>query len=107
MVTIYKYKIEKEVAIPSSARLLKIDWDANGDACAWAIVNTEDNKEITHHFHIFGTGWNLDEWMDNKDIDLAYLTTLIGENSLVWHFFEEIPAQKQSQILTPAGFMQI
>lgn len=112
MITIYKYPITKEegiVEIPSSAKLLKIDYDGDRQICAWALIDSEDTNMVEHKFHIFGTGWDLGDYL-NKDYDLAHLATLRDMLGYIWHVFEEIPKVEISQrplILTPDQMMQL
>lgn len=82
MKTIYKYPISyRTIEIPKDAKFISLNTDCNGDLCAWAIVDTNNEME-TKHFVTIGTGWALPE-----DIDEMIFLGTVKDNPYIWHVF--------------------
>lgn len=78
---IYKYKLDRSIAMPIGAKILCIQAQA-GQMCLWAQVNS-DAPTVCRKFLVYPTGVILD------DVEQVYIGT-VQEPPYVWHIYEEI-----------------
>ena len=83
MRTIWKFQVAEQVDMPPASRIIKVDYDGNGDLCIWAIVNPNAEERITRYFDVIGTGIPYDE------SDWRYIGTVM-KDPFVWHVIERI-----------------
>ena len=83
MKTIYKYQIPMSgiVVLPAEYKILKFGIQQE-TICLWALVDSETER-IAKEFVVVGTGWNLDDKLDDR---WQHMETLF-ENGFVWHVF--------------------
>lgn len=88
MKTIWKFNLSKsnkhQLLMPQGANILCTNIQ-NGDICLWAEVDAELDASEWRYFYIFGTGWELPEYLD----DYKYIGTVF-ESAFVWHIYEGI-----------------
>ena len=95
MKTIYKYRVADKVEIPASAQILHYGIDPNGIICLWALIDTEEIKTKTKEYVIIGTGWPLDEMIQENECHYNFVAT-VNEGLYMWHIFEKFHLQFQS-----------
>jgi hypothetical protein len=88
MKTIWKFNLTltdlQYIEMPKAAEVLTIQWQ-NEQACLWALVNPNAEKE-TRYFEIHSTGNPILE-SDNRE--RKYIGT-IQQLLFVWHVFERV-----------------
>lgn len=86
---IWKFEIKPNqdiIEMPKGAKILTVQ-NQNGNACIWALVDPENEKE-KRHFEVFGTGHNIHY---NAATERKYINTFqLEDGRLVFHLFERI-----------------
>ncbi len=89
--SIWKYVINPSILtieMPKDAEILTVQ-QQNGEACIWALVNPDAEKE-ERVFEIFGTGHNI-LLGDYNEIRRRYINTFqLNGGALVFHLFERV-----------------
>jgi len=84
---IFKYEMEMndivEIDLPLHAEVLTIQTQF-GNACLWALVDSEEKRKEKRVFRIAGTGHPIEHGEEYKYIDTIQLL----EGNLVFHIFE-------------------
>jgi hypothetical protein len=85
MKTIWKYYVKEWINfIPQNAEFLSCGFDANGDACVWFKVDTENKKEEMDLF-VVGTGWDI------SGIETSIYLGSFTATLYVWHVYAYFP----------------
>lgn len=80
---IYKYTLQKPLAIPKEHKLLKFGHDSSNQLCVWMEVNPH-TEIIEFDFQLMGTGDLVPNYYKYKYFDSA-----IGQ-LFVWHLYVPI-----------------
>ena len=89
MKTIYKYNLEitdsQSITMPLNSEILSAKNQGN-NLCIWALVDTDEDLNVTYEIEIFGTGNPI---YDNSTFR-EFIDTCVMPNGLVWHLFKRI-----------------
>ena len=89
---IWKYPLEitnaQIIKMPKGAKILSVQIQ-NKKPCIWVMVDP-DNDLLPKTLYSIGTGFNVDDEIDN-DIETRYIGTYqVQGGSFVFHVFEEV-----------------
>ena len=87
MKVIYKYILKvlglNLIQTYAGAEILSAGVDANGDLCAWMLVDTS-KPAAERGIIVVGTGWDLgDDWNNPRFINT------VNTGPYIWHVFDE------------------